>query len=156
MNRTDLEALDKATLADLVLRQAERIAALKARLAEVGWRFEELDRRAARGAAPFARPEGKRSPSPKRPGRKGGHEGACRVRPPEEAVDRRIEALLETARAEPVLHTDETSWWVGRAGFCLWVLTNRAGTCYRVGPRAAGPRPRRCRGTTRASSSATA
>lgn len=260
MNRTDLEALDKATLADLVLRQAERIAALEARLAEAGRRFEELERRAARGAAPFARPEGKRSPLPKRLGRKGGHEGACRVRPPEEAVDRRIEAplthcphcgdalapetdetleqtlieapparphvirlvthrnscrgcgrrvasthplqvstaggaagthlgpralalaaslnkglgltmrktcavlrdllgidlspgglaqalarvagrlapayeaLLETVRAEPVLHTDETSWWVGRAGFSLWVLTNRAGTCYRVVP----------------------
>jgi hypothetical protein len=72
MNRADLEALDKATLADLVLRQAERIAALEARLDETGRRFEELERRAARGAAPFARPEGKRSASPKRPGRKGG------------------------------------------------------------------------------------
>src|SRR4051812_41266877 len=94
MNRADLEALDNAVLADLVLRQSERIAALEARLAEMGRRFEELERRASRGAAPFARPEGKRSPSPKRPGRKGGHEGACRVRPPEEAVDRRIEAPL--------------------------------------------------------------
>lgn len=260
MNRADLMALDKTTLADLVLRQAERIAALEARLAETGRRFEELERRAARGAAPFARPEGKRSTSPKRPGRKGGRRGACRVRPPEEAVDRRIEAplthcphcgdalapetdelleqtlieapparphvirlvthrnrcrgcgrrvasthplqvstaggaagshlgpralalaaslnkglgltmrktcavlrdllgidlspgglaqalaraagrlapaydaLLESVKAEPVLHTDETSWWVGRAGFSLWVLTNRAGTCYRVVP----------------------
>src|SRR4051812_1876030 len=44
------------------------------------------------------------------------------------------EALLESVKAEPVLHTDETSWWVGRAGFSLWVLTNRAGTCYRVVP----------------------
>ena len=255
-----LEALDKATLADLVLRQAERIAALEVSLAEMGRRFEELERRALRGAAPFARPEGKRSPSPKQPGRKGGHEGACRVRPPEEAVDRRIEAplthcphcgdalapetdeileqtlieappahphvirlvthrnacrgcgrrvasahplqvstaggaagthlgpralalaaslnkglgltmrkscavlrdllgislspgglaqalsrmagrltpaydaLLETVKGEPVLHTDETSWWVGRCGFSLWVLTNQAGTCYRVVP----------------------
>src|SRR3954449_10627879 len=273
MSRADLMALDKAALADLVLRQAERIAALEARLAGMERRFEELERRAARGAAPFARPEGKRSASPKRPGRKGGHEGACRVRPPEEAVDRRIEAplthcphcgdalapetdepleqtlieapparphvirlvthrnrcrgcgrwvasappvqvspagggagrrgasphplrvstaagaagshlgpralalaaslnkglglttrktcavlrdllgidlspgglaqalaraagrlapayeaLLESVKAEPVLHTDETSWWVGRAGFSLWVLTNRAGT----------------------------
>src|SRR6476660_8075001 len=87
MNRADLMAFDKATLADLVLRQAER-------LAEMGQRFEELERRAARGAAPFARPEGKRSASPKRPGRKGGHAGACRVRPPEEVVDSRIEAPL--------------------------------------------------------------
>ena len=71
MNRADLEALDRATLADLVLRQAERMAELEARLAEMERRFEELERRASRGAAPFARPESKRSPSPKRPGRKG-------------------------------------------------------------------------------------
>lgn len=94
MNRADLEALDRATLADLVLRQAERLAELEARLAEMERRFEELERRASRGAAPFARPESKRSPSPKRPGRKGGHVGACRIRPPEETVDRRIEAPL--------------------------------------------------------------
>ena len=67
MNRADLEALDGATLADLVLRQAERMAELEARLAEMERRFEELERRASRGAAPFARPESKRSPSPKRP-----------------------------------------------------------------------------------------
>jgi transposase len=33
-----------------------------------------------------------------------------------------------------VLHADETSWWVGGAGSSLWVLTNRAGTFYRVVP----------------------
>src|SRR3954453_5098030 len=59
MNRADLMALDKTTLADLVLRQAERIPPPEARLAETGRRFEELERRVARGAAPFARPEGK-------------------------------------------------------------------------------------------------
>ena len=94
MHRADLEALDKAALADLVLRQAERIAELEARLAETARRFEELERRASRGAAPFARPESRRSPAPQRPGRKGGHEGACRVRPPEAAVDRRIDVPL--------------------------------------------------------------
>src|SRR5215212_9376494 len=97
MNRADLEALDRATLADLVLRQAERMVELEARLAEMERRFEELERRASRGAAPFARPESKRSPSPKRPGRKGGHVGTCRIRPPEETVDRRIEAPLTFA-----------------------------------------------------------
>ena len=261
MNRADLEALDRATLADLVLRQAERMAELEARLAEMERRFEELERRASRGAAPFARPESKRSPSPKRPGRKGGHVGACRIRPPEETVDRRIEApltrcphcggalapetdeileqtlieappvrphvirlvthrnlcrgcgrrvasthplqvstaggaagahlgpralalaaslnkglgltmrktcavlrdlvgiglspgglaqalarmagrlapaydaLLDTVKAEPVLHTDETSWWVGRSGFGLWVLTESV----RLAPPGAAP-----------------
>jgi hypothetical protein len=260
MNRADLESLDKTSLVDLALRQAERIAGLEARLAEMEQRFAELERRAVRGAAPFARPESKRSASPKRPGRKGGHEGMFRVRPPDEDVDRRIEvslercphcgdrlaaatdqiveqtiievplvrpevirllthrsvccrcgrsvasshplqvstacgaagthlgprtlalaaslnkgfgltmsktcavlrdllglslspgglaqalariagrlkaedeALLKAVKAEPVLHADETSWWVGRSGFSLWVLTNRAGTCYRVVP----------------------
>ena len=260
MNRADLEALDRAALVDLALRQAERIADLDRRLAELEGRFAELERRAVRGAAPFARPESKRSPSPKRPGRKGGHEGVFRVRPPDEEVDEQIEiflehcpccgerlaaetdqiveqtiieippvrpkvirlrthcnvcggcgrrvasshplqvstacgaagthlgprslalaaslnkgfgltmrktcavlghvvglslspgglaqaltrmarrlkaaddALLKTVKAEPVLHADETSWWVGRCGFSLWVLTNQAGTCYRVVP----------------------
>jgi transposase len=260
MNRDDLDSLDKATLIDLVLRQAERIAALEARLAEMEERFAELERRAVRGAAPFSRPQSKRSLSPKRPGRKGGHEGAFRARPPEEDIDRRIEvpleqcpyccerlasvtdeiveqtiievpplrpevirlithrnvccrcrrqvasrhplqvstacgaagthlgaralalaaslnkgfgltmrktcavlhdlvglslspgglaqaltrmagrlkgedeALLETLKGQAVLHADETSWWVGRCGFSLWVLTNKAGTCYRITP----------------------
>src|SRR5579872_438651 len=260
MNRAYLDSLDKAALVDLALRQAARIAELEARLAEMERRFAELERRVHRGAAPFARPEDKRSPSPKRPGRKGGHEGSFRVRPPDEAIDRRIEvplthcphcsdrlaaetdeaveqtiidippvrpetirlithcnlccgcgrrvasrhplqvsaargaagthlgaralalaaalnkdfgltmrktcavlrdllgltlspgglaqalarmagrlkgedeALLERLKGEAVLHTDETSWWVGRSGFSLWVLTNRAGTCYRVVP----------------------
>lgn len=260
MNRGDLDSLDKGLLVDLALRQAERIAELETQLAGLEGRFAELERRALRGAAPFARAEGKRSPSPKRPGRKGGHEGLFRVRPSDDEVDRRIEvplercphcgdrlagatdqvveqtiievppvrpqvirlithrnvccgcgarvasshplqvstacgaagthlgpralafaaslnkelgltmrktcvvlrdllglalspgglaqalarmaarltaeddALLKTVKAEPVLHADETSWWVGRCGFSLWVLTNRAGTYYRVVP----------------------
>src|SRR5262245_39372062 len=251
LNRFDLGKLDKSVLVDMVLWQAERIAELEGRL-------EELERRALRGAAPFARPGDKRSPSPKRPGRKGGHEGQYRVRPSEAEVDRLIEvplgrcpycgaelppardqvveqtiieappvhpevirlvthrnmccgcgrhvasshplqvstaagaagthlgpralaiaavlsngfgltmrkscallrevvgiglspgglsqalarmgrrlapdydALLQRLKAEPALHTDETSWWVGGSGASLWVLTNRAGTCYHI------------------------
>jgi len=260
MNRADLDSFDKAELVSLALRQAERLGELEARLAEMDQRFAELERRLYRGAAPFGRPEGKHSLSPKRPGRKGGHEGTFRVRPPDEEVDHRIEvrlercpncgerlvaetdegieqtiielpvvrpqvirlvthrnlccscgqavasrhplqvstasgaagthlgaralavaallnkgfglpmrktcavlrdlvglalspgglaqalarmaerlkaeddALLRIVKAEPVLHGDETSWFVGRSGFSLWVLTNRAGTCYRVVP----------------------
>src|SRR5215212_752517 len=260
MNRANLDSLDKASLVDLALRQAERIAELEARLTEMGQRLTELERRAVRGAAPFARAEKKRSSSPKRPGRKGGHKGVSRTRPTDGEVDRRIEvaleccphcgdrltpetdevieqtiievppvrpeiirlithrnmccgcgrrvasshplqvstasgaagthlgaralalaaslnkglgltmrktcavlrdlvglslspgglaqalarmaerlnaedeALLKTLKAEPVLHADETSWWVGRSGFGLWALTSRAGTCYRVVP----------------------
>lgn len=260
MNRAELESLDKADLVELALRQAARIAALEARLAELDRRFAELERLAMRGAAPFARPESKRSASPKRPGRKGGHEGSFLVRPPEAAVDQRIDVplthcphcglalapatdeafvqtlieapppraqvirlvthrnrccgcgvkvasthplqvsraggaagthlgpralalaaglnkglgltmrttcrvlrelagiglspgglsqaldrtaarleplydgLLARLKAEPVLHTDETSWWVGGKSASLWVLTNRAGTVYRVVP----------------------
>src|SRR5437764_11660868 len=81
MNRAEVDSLDKTALVELVLRQAERIAQLEARLAEQEQRLAELERRGVRGAAPFARPESKRSPSPKRPGRKGGHEGLFRVRP---------------------------------------------------------------------------
>src|SRR6516225_4551338 len=95
MNRGELDSLDKIALVDLVLRQAERIAELEARLAEQEQGFAELERRAVRGAAPFGRPEGKRSPSPKRPGRKGGHKGMFRERPSDEEVDHRIEVALE-------------------------------------------------------------
>src|SRR5947209_13145630 len=95
MNRAEVDSLDKTALVELVLRQAERIAQLERRLAELEGRFAELERRAVRGAAPFARPESKRSPSPKRPGRKGGHEGVFRVRPPDAEVDKRIDISLE-------------------------------------------------------------
>ncbi len=260
MNRAELESLDKASLVDLVLRQGERIAALEAQLVELAGRLAELERRAVRGAAPFARAEEKRSAAPKPPGRKGGHEGLFRVRPEEADVDERIEvplercphcgeelspaadraveqtivelppyrphlirlvthrnfccrcarrvasshtmqvssacgaagthlgpralalaaslnkgfgltmrktcavlgelaglslsagglaqalarmadrlqgedaALLARVKGEPVLHADETSWWVGRPGASLFVLTNRAGTFYRIVP----------------------
>jgi len=263
MNRAELESLDRVALLNLAARAAQleaRNAELETRLADMDRRFAELEARVFRGAAPFGRPEGKRSPSPKRPGRKGGHEGVFRTRPSDKEVDHWIEvllehcphcgeglapetdevveqtiidtppvrpevtrlvthrnvccrcgqhvasthphqvstatgaagthlgaralafaaalnkafgltmrkscavlrellglslspgglaqalarmaarleaedeALLEALKAEPVLHTDETSWWVGRSGFSLWVVTNRAGTCYRIVP----------------------
>jgi transposase len=42
------------------------------------------------------------------------------------------QALLHEVKSQPALYTDETSWWVGGPGYSLWVLTNDAGTCYRV------------------------
>jgi hypothetical protein len=42
--------------------------------------------------------------------------------------------LLDAVKAQSALHTDETSWWLGRPGASLWVLTNDAGTYYRVVP----------------------
>jgi hypothetical protein len=42
------------------------------------------------------------------------------------------DALLAKLRASAVLHTDETSWWVGRSGYSLWVLTNGSATYYEV------------------------
>ena len=260
MKRTELEALDKASLVDLAEKQAARIADLEGRLAGIDAQLEELERRAMRGAAPFARPPEKRSKACKRPGRKGGHDGFFRVRPSEEDVARRIDvpleqcsacgaaldpttdvtieqtlleippitpeiirlvthrnhccgcgarsqsthplqisraqgaasthlgpralavaanlnkglgltmrktclvlkdllgldlspgglaqalarlagrlksseqALTKRVMAEPVLHTDETSWYGGEPGASLWVITNAAGTCYRIVP----------------------
>jgi hypothetical protein len=40
--------------------------------------------------------------------------------------------LLEGLRTAPVVHCDETSWWVGGPKFYLWVLTNFNTTVYRV------------------------
>ena len=102
MNRFGLEALEKSDLVELAERQADqlsdqarRIAELEAKLSDLDRRFEELGRRAMRGAAPFSRPEAKRKKAPKRPGRKDGHAGSFRLRPPDEAVDRWIEVPLE-------------------------------------------------------------
>ncbi len=39
---------------------------------------------------------------------------------------------LETLRHSAVIHTDETGWWVGGAGYTLWVFTNQDSTYYRV------------------------
>lgn len=95
MNRAELESLDKAALVDLALRQAARISELEAGLANLERRFEELARVALRGAAPFARPQTKRSSSPKRSGRKKGHEGTSRRRHDDSEIDQRIDAPLE-------------------------------------------------------------
>ena len=102
MKRGDVEKLGKDELIALAERQAwlieeqsRRIADLQRKLAELEDRFEELERRSMRAAAPFARPETKRNPSPKRPGRKGGHGGRHRDRPADTAVDRRIEVPLD-------------------------------------------------------------
>jgi transposase len=40
--------------------------------------------------------------------------------------------LLEGLRTAPVVHCDETSWWVGGPKFYLWVLANVNTTVYRV------------------------
>ncbi|HEX2697156.1 MAG TPA: IS66 family transposase [Anaerolineales bacterium] len=42
------------------------------------------------------------------------------------------EALLQTLRRSPVMHSDETSWWVGGPGWWLWVFTNAGQTFYHV------------------------
>jgi len=33
---------------------------------------------------------------------------------------------------DPVVHSDETSWWLGRAGAWLWIFTNPWRTIYRI------------------------
>jgi transposase len=260
MDRASLEALDRASLVDLALRQGSQITELEARLLALEERFGGLERQAARAAAPFGRSEDKLSKSPRKPGRKPGHEGSYRVRPVDEAIDQWIDAplercpccgeqlesatdrvmeqtiievppvrpqlirltlhsnkccycrrrvvshhplqvsracgaagthlgaralalvaglnkgfgltmrktcavlselvgtrltpgglaqalarmagrvkqdekaLLAAVKGQAVLHTDETSWWVGGSGFSLWVLTNQAGTYYQIVP----------------------
>lgn len=66
-------------------------AALRAELAEARARIEELERAAARQAAPFRREERKKVPpeKQKRPGRKPGHPGVYRCSP------RQVDAVIE-------------------------------------------------------------
>src|SRR3989304_4518494 len=63
-------------------------------LADAYGRIAELERVAARQAAPFRRAEDRKVPEgeKKRPGQKPGHRGVCRVRP--EEIDREIEVPL--------------------------------------------------------------
>jgi transposase len=42
------------------------------------------------------------------------------------------ENLLARLRDGPVLHSDETSWWVGGPGYWLWVFADQNTTVYRV------------------------
>src|SRR5579885_2278260 len=69
-------------------------AALRAKLAEAQARIEELERAAARQAAPFRREEGKKIPpaEQRRPGRRPGHPGAYRQ--PPRHIDQEIEVPL--------------------------------------------------------------
>ena len=42
------------------------------------------------------------------------------------------ENLLARLRDGPYVHSDETSWWVGRPGYWLWVFADKTTTVYRV------------------------
>lgn len=44
----------------------------------------------------------------------------------------RYDDLLRQAADARVIHADETSWWVGEAGWFLWVFANQDFTLYRV------------------------
>jgi transposase len=44
----------------------------------------------------------------------------------------RYEAMLDKLRAGPLMHSDETSWWVGGSGWWLWVFATEQQTVYHV------------------------
>ena len=44
------------------------------------------------------------------------------------------DALVQQIRAGPLVHSDETGWWVGGPGYWLWVFTRPDLTVYRVAP----------------------
>ncbi|MHC4181136.1 MAG: IS66 family transposase [Planctomycetota bacterium] len=47
-------------------------------------------------------------------------------------VESSYDHLLETLRTADVVFADETSWYVGRPGWWLWVFTNQQATAYTV------------------------
>lgn len=47
-------------------------------------------------------------------------------------VESSYDALLETLRSSDVVFADETSWYVGKPGWWLWVFTNQEATAYVV------------------------
>ena len=42
------------------------------------------------------------------------------------------ESLKNQLQGSDVLHSDETSWWVGGPKWWLWVFANKEGTVYEV------------------------
>lgn len=47
-------------------------------------------------------------------------------------LERQHQEHIAQIRSSPVVHIDETSWWVGGPGWWLWVFTNQDGTLYHV------------------------
>jgi transposase len=47
-------------------------------------------------------------------------------------VQCQYEAIAKSLRQASVVHSDETSWWVGRPGWWLWVFANSDSTLYLV------------------------
>jgi hypothetical protein len=47
-------------------------------------------------------------------------------------VQSQYQAIAKELRQAPVVHSDETSWWVGGAGWWLWVFVNAHNTLYVV------------------------
>lgn len=46
----------------------------------------------------------------------------------------KYDQLIEEIRGSPAVHVDETSWYVGRPGYWLWVFATPSVTVYRVAP----------------------
>jgi transposase len=81
-----------ASVVTLVMNMQERIASLNADKARLQERIAELEAQNRPPAAPFRKPESKRTTAPKKPGRKKGHKGQCRPVP--KLIDEIVEAPL--------------------------------------------------------------
>lgn len=95
--RTSLDKLRRDDLIEIIVEQARK-------LHEQQQALDEAERAAKRPAAPFRRDADKRQKQPKRPGRKGGHQGHFRAKP--EHIDQQIEVDLDHCPhcAAPVEH----------------------------------------------------
>jgi hypothetical protein len=131
--RQALSSLSRDELIEIVLQQAARLDELEARIAQL---TEALEQRGSGPppAAPFRIDARKRTPTPKRPGRKTGHPGARRQPPP---ITERVEVPLPTCPScggpvsacrrvrqiieevpEVRLRVIELVTWRGRCGAC--------------------------------------
>jgi len=48
------------------------------------------------------------------------------------ATGRRSQRAPDPDQGRAALHTNETSWFVGEPKSSLWILTNKAGTYYKI------------------------
>ena len=82
-----------AELTDMIEEFRREVKALREENEQLRSALQEAQRAALRQAAPFRIKEKKRVEDPKPPGRKKGHQGSCRRRPPK--VDRKVEVALD-------------------------------------------------------------
>ena len=135
--RTSLDELDREALIEIIIEQARKLHQQQEQLEEQLEQAQQAERQGKRGAAPFKQPPHKRTATPNRPGRKGGHTGQFRARP--QRIDETIEVPLSqcphcqgpVAQLRPLRQVIEE---IPRVAVQVTELITYRGQCPQCGP----------------------